>query len=136
MCVLEAGAVRKRWGMTQPFRVQRSRARGWRMPENTVSVTRPGKYGNPFVIGGYYMRGDVRGPNAPLAFIYTQACGEEFADSRFTKIETAEQAFEWFEWYCEATKRKVPELRGKNLACWCPIGSDCHADVLLRIANS
>lgn len=26
-------------------------------------------------------------------------------------------------------------LRGKNLACWCPIGATCHADVLLSLAN-
>lgn len=30
----------------------------------------------------------------------------------------------------------MPTLRGKNLACWCPVGSPCHADVLLRIANA
>jgi Domain of unknown function (DUF4326) len=28
------------------------------------------------------------------------------------------------------------ELRGKNLACWCPLNQPCHADVLLEIANS
>jgi len=27
------------------------------------------------------------------------------------------------------------ELKGKNLACWCPLGSPCHADVLLKLAN-
>jgi hypothetical protein len=27
------------------------------------------------------------------------------------------------------------ELRGKDLACWCPLDQPCHADVLLRIAN-
>ena len=27
------------------------------------------------------------------------------------------------------------ELRGKNLACWCPLDKPCHADVLLQIAN-
>ena len=27
------------------------------------------------------------------------------------------------------------ELRGLNLSCWCPIGTPCHADVLLAIAN-
>ena len=27
------------------------------------------------------------------------------------------------------------ELRGKNLACWCKPGEDCHADILLEIAN-
>lgn len=26
-------------------------------------------------------------------------------------------------------------LRGKNLACWCPLDKPCHADVLLKIAN-
>jgi hypothetical protein len=27
------------------------------------------------------------------------------------------------------------ELRGKDLACWCPINKPCHADVLLEVAN-
>ncbi len=27
------------------------------------------------------------------------------------------------------------ELRGKNLACWCKPSEDCHADILLEIAN-
>lgn len=26
-------------------------------------------------------------------------------------------------------------LRGKDLACWCPLDQPCHADVLLAIAN-
>lgn len=26
-------------------------------------------------------------------------------------------------------------LRGKDLACWCPLNQPCHADVLLEIAN-
>lgn len=36
-------------------------------------------------------------------------------------------------------RRSFSELRGKNLACWCPIGghpNSCHADILLRLANS
>ena len=28
-----------------------------------------------------------------------------------------------------------PELRGRDLACWCPLEGPCHADVLLEIAN-
>ena len=27
------------------------------------------------------------------------------------------------------------ELRGKDLACWCPLNAPCHADVLLKVAN-
>jgi hypothetical protein len=34
--------------MTEPRRIQRKRTKGWKMPPNTVNVTRPGKYGNPF----------------------------------------------------------------------------------------
>lgn len=31
---------------------------------------------------------------------------------------------------------KVKELRGKNLACFCPLDRPCHADTLLELANS
>jgi hypothetical protein len=27
------------------------------------------------------------------------------------------------------------ELRGKDLACWCKLNEQCHADVLLELAN-
>jgi hypothetical protein len=30
----------------------------------------------------------------------------------------------------------VHELRGKNLACWCALNAPCHADVLLKLANT
>ena len=29
----------------------------------------------------------------------------------------------------------VAELRGKNLACWCSLDQECHADILLALAN-
>ena len=35
----------------KPKRIQLSRAKGWRMPENTVKIDRATKWGNPFVIG-------------------------------------------------------------------------------------
>ncbi len=28
------------------------------------------------------------------------------------------------------------ELAGKDLACWCPLSSPCHGDVLLELANA
>jgi len=30
----------------------------------------------------------------------------------------------------------IDELRGRDLACWCPLNQPCHADVLLRLANN
>lgn len=38
--------------------------------------------------------------------------------------------------YTDCTVDEIrAELRGKNLACWCPPGVPCHADVLLELAN-
>ena len=34
--------------MSAPVRIQRKRTKGWTMPENTVYVGRPTKWGNPF----------------------------------------------------------------------------------------
>lgn len=28
------------------------------------------------------------------------------------------------------------ELRGRDLACWCPAGEPCHADLLIEMANA
>ena len=36
----------------------------------------------------------------------------------------------------EPLRREVRRvLTGKNLGCWCPEGTPCHADVLLKLAN-
>jgi len=32
-------------------------------------------------------------------------------------------------------KKELEELRGKNLACWCPLDKPCHADILLDIVS-
>lgn len=76
------------------------------MPENTVSVCRPGKWGNPFKVG--------RDGTAA-------ECVEQY--ECLTQEWPTEQA------------AALAELRGKNLACFCKLGSPCHADVLLRLAN-
>jgi hypothetical protein len=40
-----------------------------------------------------------------------------------------------YEWGPEDYKMARRELSGKDLACWCPLDSPCHGDVLLEIAN-
>lgn len=93
--------------MSAPVRVQLKREKGWRMPPNTVKVTRPGKWGNPFKAG----------PGETSHFAVS--C---FRDHIREHPEIAEDS-----------KR---ELRGKNLACFCKLTHECHADVLLEIANA
>lgn len=86
--------------MTEPVRIQRKRTKGWKMPPNTVSVTRPGKWGNPWT----FQNSGIIDPVMRFA--------------------------------CETLPLlDLSELRGKNIACWCPIGADCHGDVLLEAAN-
>lgn len=102
-----------------PQRIQLQRARGWRMPAGTVKVDRSTRYGNPFRIG------DDGVPDAAAAvrlFAKLLDRQEELASSTdlfvFTKA------------------RLVQDLAGRNLACWCRPGEPCHADVLLKVANS
>jgi len=35
----------------------------------------------------------------------------------------------------DAFASEMSELRGRDLACWCPLDQPCHADVLLELAN-
>lgn len=71
---------------------------------NGVYVGRPSKWGNPFVIGRDGSR--------------------DFVIHRYEQrlLNTPE------------LMAALPELKGKDLICWCaPL--PCHADVLLRYAN-
>jgi hypothetical protein len=107
--------------MSGPVRVQLSRKAGWRMPPNTVSVARPGKWGNPFPIGR-------EGPFERVAPDAEGAVG--FFRSLFLDAEMLFAANYPFR------REVIAELRGKNLACWCALGQPCHADVLLEVANA
>jgi hypothetical protein len=90
-------------------RIQLRRAKGWRKPDSTVVVARPGRWGNPFRVG-------VDGDRATcmLRFGLALAQGE-------------------LPYTVDDVRR---ELGGHDLACWCPLDQPCHADVLLAVARS
>lgn len=106
------------------------------MPDNTVYVGRPGKYGNPFRIGGYFAFGDPFPERAgPFKMAYYEGPAD---DPRCTLIANAEQAVEWYRRLMKVLPPRpafLEALRGKDLACWCRVGSPCHADVLLELVN-
>jgi hypothetical protein len=121
-----------------PVRIQRKRTKGWKMPKNAVDVTRSGKFGNPFRIGGFFMMGDPFRDYGPFCMTYCEAA-PEYADARFTQIKTNAEAVEWYRLYRKISplpQDMIAKLRGKNLACWCPLDQPCHADVLLELANT
>jgi hypothetical protein len=104
----------------RPQRIQLSRRKGWRMPPNTVSVARPGPFGNPYVVG-------KDGTAAECVELYKRLlCGYLCLTSKAT---IAAQR-----WALDNAAVRISELSGKNLACWCRAGHPCHADVLLELA--
>lgn len=125
----------------KPQRIQRKRVAGFDLQAVSmalnglpaVSVTRPGKHGNPFRVGGYFMIGP--GAGRP-GMTYCEALDAKYADERFTKITTPAMAVVFFKLWIQRYPRSFEELRGKNLACWCALGADCHADTELEIANA
>lgn len=109
-----------------PVRVQRQRTAGWRMPENTVYVGRPGLFGNPFPVDVYGALGAVdRFRRLMVGQMSTQEMHQSStchaADVSLVTVRR------WI-------RDDLPKLKGKNLACWCAIGKPCHADVLLELA--
>jgi len=114
----------------KPVRIQRKRTKGWRMPENTVSVTRPGKFGNPFTISDAIESG----------YATEQTAGAFIVECFRDWIGPTQSGRDWWQGPESDKRRKaildgVGSLRGKNLACFCPIDQPCHADVLLELAN-
>ena len=112
---------------TLPIRIQLSRVRGWRMPPNTVKVDRTTKWGNPCIVGVHGTR---------------EECVHWFALAMSGMIVLGHKQNADGSWladqlmaYAKMARRNRSYLRGKNLACWCPLSAKCHADVLLEIAN-
>lgn len=97
--------------MKQPKRIQRQRTKGWRMPEGAVYVGRPTKWGNPFHQSWHGRSVQVR-------------AYRDWLRSNDSAHGLPPQP------------QEIAQLRGKDLACWCPLDQQCHADVLLEIANS
>jgi hypothetical protein len=108
------------------------------MPANTVKVSRPGKFGNPFpvkkatsttmgVTSDVWIVGTWEGPALWIKHSEAEA------------IELAVKAYR--AWITHPAQSALLagaqlELRGQDLACWCKPGQPCHADVLLELANA
>ena len=92
-----------------PQRIQRQRTKGFRLPPDCIYVGRPTKWGNPFTVEAYGRT------QAVAKFREALMCHPE--QLGFTRADLA-------------------QLRGKPLACYCPISSPCHADCLIEFSNA
>lgn len=133
-------------------RIRLSRAKGWRMPEGAMKVDRATIWGNPWRIG---MPGKVLLPRQD------RKTGWEMEARAYGSIDAAHAVTCYRTWLAgdpllpagltargvafyrgqlgerrAAILSRLPELRGRPLACWCALDAPCHADVLLELANA
>lgn len=146
--------------MDSPIRIQRRRVRGYKFPENTFFVGRPGRWGNMFKTGQQEgLGGDVvyvstegrrqttdewivlcvvkegSGPKMVHDLYWHVVNGDADAIQRMLELSPKEM-MDINRWIKTFEDYDVTELRGKNLACYCPLDFEhCHASVLLFFAN-
>jgi hypothetical protein len=113
--------------MTGPTRIQLSRSKGWRMPENTVKVDRSTAWGNPYRVW--------RDQDERQWYVSIDRQRWKVA-SKAKGLALAVEKFRTDLMKSSLKALPLSLLREKNLACWCEIGSPCHADVLLQMANA
>ena len=108
-------------------RIQRKRTRGWRLPEGCVCVSRPSVFGNPWRLVDPVLPGDreriVRTFERWLRHdIYPSMSPPSTVNALRPRRARL--------------LARLPELIGKDLACFCPeSAAHCHADVLLELAR-
>lgn len=134
-----------------PQRITLSRAKGWRMPKNTVKVDRSTMYGNPWKAGSpgtirltlknvttdYHLPYDLTVDQAVEAYQYWLANASIYPRQLPENLSEIgrELAVEFLSWRRYEILKWLPLMKGWNLACWCKQGQPCHADTLLHLAN-
>ena len=118
-----------------PQRIRLRRTKGWTLGTNARSVARPGYYGNPYRIGDVYLLGDALPFPMPTARTWEGETGTPGLVA--VQCVDASTAVAWYRLWAPLAlePRALGLIRGKDLACWCPLDQPCHADVLLEIAN-
>lgn len=115
-------------------RIQRSRRKGWRKPDGAVIVTRPSKYGNPYVVHTHDERCPEDLVGCPLW------CCDSPAEAVRRLRHDLLYPLVHHPFYPSVDEIRE-ELSGKDLVCWCPLVDaegnrfPCHADLLISICE-
>lgn len=108
-----------------PKRIQMHRRKGgWRKDHpDAVIVARPSKWGNPYRVG-------IHGTAQECVDRFRRLLSGMIDNTRPPCPHVADlMAFQ------DYARANLHELRGKDLACWCPLDQACHSDTLLKMAN-
>lgn len=133
-----------------PQRIQIERSKGWKKPEGTVNITRPGPFGNPYRVGDLVTISGLRADDHQgfaLPFKLTaQQAVEMFRaemlgrlliprppdDDRPTPADLEYQAAVLNH---RLAMELLDQVRGHDVACACRVENVCHGDVWLELAN-
>jgi hypothetical protein len=114
-----------------PHRIQMTRTKPWRAEHpDAVIVDRSTRWGNPFRI-------TVRDRER----VVVDDNGIEYPTVGDTREAVTRQVVGMFRRDIERETAAITvdeirrDLAGRDLACWCPLDSPCHADVLLAISR-
>lgn len=112
-----------------PRRLHRTRGRGSRTPPGAIYVGRPTIWSNPFA--GRVRIGHARSVILYRAWLQGDLTRHVLERAGFSAAEIVALG----RWRRQLLAR-LPELRGLDLQCWCPLTSAwCHADVQIEFAN-
>jgi hypothetical protein len=124
-----------------PVRIQRRRTAGYSMQAasrainglDCISVTRPGRWGNPYDVRVFGRELAMKLFRETMSGCWNPSLVKDVSDELCDAAYQAHTAFmkRNREHPAEAARS---ELRGLNLACFCPEPLACHSDILLEYA--
>lgn len=113
-----------------PTRVQRRRKKGFRLPPNSVCITRETGWGNPFIneqaIEAFRLW--LRNPQFTCQEVvdYVEQKHGPFTAGLANHKADADRT-------AAALLSQLPKLHGKKIACFCAIDRPCHGDELISL---
>jgi hypothetical protein len=132
-----------------PKRIQMSRQHAWQTEPKAVIVARPHLYGNVFRVSSTKETRKsprwwhVSGPRDSWSYLPSLTVARDVATNEFRRWITTPTLSPYdFHWMTIERHQAIRaalisgELRGRDIACWCPLNHPCHGDVILELANA
>ena len=119
------------------LRVQRSRRRGSKMPDDAIYVGRGSMWGNPFKLDVFTIMMETKAgwvPYTPKGGHTTKDVVRLFRDLLMNPNSHPVPSEVRLRF--KLMRDRIEDLRGRRLACWCGPAAACHAEPLIELANS
>jgi hypothetical protein len=117
-----------------PRRIQIRRDRPWQTEPKAVIVDRRTERGNPFAVGDLVQV--TAGGEIAMIRMTREMAVECFRDLMRSRLQRDPDDHPDDAAYVQRWHDMLAEMRGRDVACWCPLDEPCHGDVWLELANT